>query len=175
MALTKDKKQQVIAEVAEKLKTSRMTVVSAYQGTPVKSLQDLRKQGRENGTVFKVAKNRLVKQAISSVEHLKEVDTQALEGMLLYAFNDEDEVAPAKTIAEFAKKQKTLTFVGAITPQGTFISADDVTALADLPSKPELIASIVATLQSPLDATLNGLSGDLHGLLDGIAAKATPA
>jgi large subunit ribosomal protein L10 len=173
MALTKDKKNEVVSEVAELLKDSKMTVVVAYQGTPVKAMQELRAKGRENGTKLKVVKNRLVIKAIQSQENLKEVETSALNGMLLYAFNNEDEVAPAKVLAEFAKTQPTLEFVGAISPEGIFVSADEVKALATLPSKNELIAQVVATLLSPVNDVTNALSGNLHALLDGVESKAT--
>jgi large subunit ribosomal protein L10 len=173
MALTKDKKNEVIAEVAELLSTSKMTVVAAYQGTPVKAMQELRRIGSENGTKLKVVKNRLVIKAIQGQENLKDVETSALSGMLLYAFNSEDEVAPAKVLADFAKKQPTLEFVGAISPEGMFVSADEVKALATLPSKNELIAQVIATLLSPVHDVTNGLSGNLHALLDGVEAKAT--
>jgi large subunit ribosomal protein L10 len=172
MALSKDKKKAVIEEVAQLLQDAKMTVVATYKGTPVKAMQELRSTGRNEGTTIKVAKNRLVKQAIAKVDNLKDVDSSSLEGMLLYAFNTDDEVAPAKVIAEFAKKQKTLEFVGAISNDGKLLSAEEVQALAALPSKPELIASVISTLQSPLDETINGLSGNLHGLLDAVAAKA---
>ena len=173
MALTKEKKQEVIAEVSGLLKDSKLTVVAAYQGTPVKAMQALRRAGAENGTTLKVVKNRLVKQALKSTDTFKEADSSALEGMLLYAFNAEDEVAPAKTIAEFGKKQPTLQFVGAYDADGTFMSADDVKALASLPSKNDLIAQVVATLLSPVNDVTNGLSGNLHALLDGVEAKAS--
>ncbi len=173
MALTKDKKNEVIAEVADLLANSKMTVVAAYQGTPVKALQELRRQGQANGTSLKVVKNRLVIQAIKSQANLKDVETAALTGMLLYAFNNEDEVAPAKVLADFAKTQPTLEFVGAISPEGKFLAADEVKALATLPSKPELIAQVIATLLSPVHDVTNALSGNLHALLDGVEAKAT--
>ncbi len=172
MALTRDKKQAVIEEVTQLLTDAKMTVVATYKDTPVKALQQLRKIGQDEGTTIRVAKNRLVKKALADVKKLKDTDDSALEGMLLYAFNSEDEVAPAKVIADFAKKQKTLEFVGAISDEGKFLTADEVKALAELPSKPELIASVLATLQSPLDGTISGLSGNLHGLLDAVAAKA---
>jgi large subunit ribosomal protein L10 len=173
MALTKDKKNEVIAEVADLLSTSKMTVVAAYQGTPVKAMQELRRKGRDNGTKLKVVKNRLVIQALKAQDNLKDVDTSALSGMLLYAFNNEDEVAPAKVLADFAKTQPTLEFVGAISPEGMFVPADEVKALATLPSKNELIAQVVATLLSPVNDVTNALSGNLHALLDGVESKAT--
>lgn len=172
MALTKDKKNEVVAEVSELLASSKMTVVAAYQGTPVKAMQALRRQGRDNGTTLKVVKNRLVKQAVLNTDSLKSVDTSALTGMLLYAFNAEDEVAPAQVLAQFAKTQPTLEFVGAITSEGKLLSADEVKALATLPSKPQLIAGIINTLNSPVRGVMSGLQGNLHGLLDAVAAKA---
>jgi large subunit ribosomal protein L10 len=173
MALTKNKKDEVVAEVADLLSNSKMTVVAAYQGTPVKAMQALRRQGRDNGTRMKVVKNRLVIKALAANDSLKAADTSALTGMLLYAFNSEDEVAPAQVLADFAKKQPTLEFVGAFSGEGKFLTADEVKALATLPSKNELIAQVIATLLSPVHDVTNGLSGNLHALLDGIEAKAT--
>jgi large subunit ribosomal protein L10 len=147
MALTKAKKHEVVLEVKDLLNTSKMTVVTKYQGTTVKDLQDLRRQGRDNGTKVKVVKNRLVKQALSESDKLKDIDTSILDGMLLYAFNAEDEVAPAQII-------------------------DSVKDLAALPSKDLLIAQVIATLASPLNEVLSGVSGGLHALLDGVSAQA---
>ena len=171
MALTKDKKNVIVKEVADLLSSSKMTVVAKYQGTTVKALQQLRRDARDNGTKVQVVKNRLVIKAIEASDTLKSVDTSALTGQLLYAFNSEDEVAPAKALADFAKKNPTLEFVGAITPEGKFADANEVKALAALPSKNELIAQVIATLAAPLNDSLSALGGDLHGLLDGVGAK----
>lgn len=173
MALTKNEKQDVINEVADLLTTSKMTVVAKYEGTTVKALQQLRRDARENGTKVKVVKNRLVIQALKGSDAHKDTDTSALEGMLLYAFNGEDEVAAAQVLKAFAKQNPSLEFVGAISADGTFVSADDVKALADLPGKDQLIAEVIATLLSPVHDVTNALSGNLHGLLDGIEAKAS--
>ena len=173
MALTKDKKNEVVAEVAQLLAESKMTVVSKYQGTTVKAIQQLRREARDNGTKVKVVKNRLVIKAIQQTDGLKETDTSALEGMLLYAFNSEDEVAPAQALAAFAKQNPTIQFVGAISAEGKFLSAEEVKTLADLPSKEVMIGSVINTLLAPVNDTVNALSGNLHALLDGVADKAT--
>lgn len=172
MALSKDKKHEVVKEVAEALSASKMTVVAKYQGTTVKAIQQLRRDARANGTKLRVVKNRLVVQALHDVDAFKDVDTAALKGQLLYAFNPDDEVAPAQALATFAKQNPNIEFVGAITAQGKFISADEVKALATLPSREQLIAQVIATLTSPLNDVVSGLSGNLHGLLDGVEAKA---
>ena len=173
MALTKQEKGDVIAEVSELLEESKMTVVAKYQGTTVKAMQQLRRQSSENGTKVKVVKNRLVIQALKGVDALKDVETNELQGMLLYAFNSADEVAPAQVLAQFAKANPSLEFVGAISSEGKFLAADDVKALATLPGKDQLIAEVVATLLSPVHDVTNALSGNLHALLDGVEAKAS--
>ena len=172
MALTKDKKNEVVAEVSQLLADSKMTVIAAYQGTPVKAMQALRRTGQDTGTTLKVVKNRLVIKAIQGTDNVKDVDTSALNGMLLYAFNSNDEVAPAQVLANFALAQPTLEFVGAISADGKFLSAEEVKGLAILPSREELIAQVLATLMSPVNDVMSGLSGNLHALLEGIEAKA---
>lgn len=172
MALTKQEKNDVVKQVSELLASSKMTVVARYQGTTVKAMQQLRRDARDSGTKVQVVKNRLVVKALQANDSLKDVETSELTGQLLYAFNSEDEVAPAKALATFAKLNPSIEFVGAITPEGKFVSADEVKALAALPTKNEMIASVVATLLSPVNDITNGLSGNLHALLDGIEAKA---
>ncbi len=173
MALTKEQKQSVVDEIVTLLGESKLTVAAAYAGTGVKPLQELRREAKTNGTTVKVVKNRLVIKAAQSNVRLKDVDVSALKGQLLYAFNSDDEVAPAQVLAMFAKKHPSLQFVGAITADGHFLSANDVKALAELPSKNELIAQVIATLASPLHDVTNALSGNLHALLDGVEAKAS--
>jgi large subunit ribosomal protein L10 len=173
MALTKDKKQAVVQEVVDLLNASKMTVVAKYEGTGVKAMQSLRRDAKQGGTTVKVVKNRLVIQAIKGSDKLKEVETAPLQGMLLYAFNSDDEVAPAQSLHNFAKQNPSLQFVGAINAEGEFLDADSVKALAVLPSKNELIAQVVANLLSPVHDVTNALAGNLHGLLDGIEAKAS--
>lgn len=171
MALTKDEKSAVVKEVSELLKSSKMTVIANYKGVTVKSIQALRKLAKENGTNIKVVKNRLVIQALNNLENMKEVDTASLKEQLLYAFNAEDEVSPAKALSDYAKKDPALEFVGAITAEGKFISADEVKALASLPGKNQLIAGIVNTLQSPVRNTMSALGGNIHGYLQAIEAS----
>ena len=173
MALTKSGKDDVVAEVSELLSTSKMTVVAKYQGTTVKALQSLRKEAKANGTKVKVVKNRLVIKALQSNDTLKDADVSELTGMLLYAFNGEDEVAPAHILNDFAKANPSIEFVGAFTAEGKFIDANDVKALAGLPSKDQLIGQVIAQLLSPVHDITNALSGNLHALLDGVADKAT--
>lgn len=172
MAISRDKKQSLVSELTELLSTAKMTVFAHYDGLTVADMQKLRRAARENGIVIKVVKNRLVRVAVSQNDALKNVDVSGLTGQLLYAVSSEDEVAPAQSLAAFAKTNPNLKLAGAISAEGKLLKVDEVKALATLPSKDELIAQVVATLTSPLNDVMNGLSGNLHGLLDGVEAKA---
>jgi len=173
MAITRDKKNTLVAELSDMLSSAKMTVFAQYQGLNVADVQDLRRAAREAGVTITVVKNRLVRVALGSSDTYKDTDTSALTGQLLYAISDADEVAPAQVLNTFAKTHPQLVFVGAFSGDGTLLSADDVKALAGLPSKNQLIAEVVAQLLSPVHDVTNALSGNLHALLDGVSAKAT--
>lgn len=172
MAISKDTKQVQVAAFSEALNDAKMTVFAHYQGLSVADLQELRAKAREAGLTIKVIKNRLVRVALEKNDTYKDIDTSSLTGQLVYAISIEDEVAPAQVLNDFAKTHPALQFAGAFSGDGTLLNADDVKSLADLPSKPQLIAQVVAQLLSPVHDTTNALSGNLHGLLDGIEAKA---
>lgn len=170
MALTKEKKNVIVAELVELLNSSKMTVVAKYEGTTVKAMQELRANAEENETTIKVVKNRLVQKALQQSENHKDAETNDLKGMLMYVFNANDEVAPAQTVFNMAKTEKQLEFIGAFDAQGNFLGADEVKALAQLPSREQMIATVINTLQSPVNGVIGGLKGNLHGLLDAVAA-----
>ncbi len=171
MALTKVKKDVIVKEISDLLENSKLTVAAKYTGTSVKAMQTLRKQAKENGTVVKVVKNRLVIKAIQSSAKHKDSDVSGLNSMLLYAFNAEDEVAPAQTLAQFAKTNPTIEFVGAYTLDGQFIDAIDVKALADLPSKDQLRSMLVGTIAAPLSGFVNVMAGNVRGVLNVLNAR----
>ncbi len=173
MAITKSKKNELVAEVSDLLTTSKLTVFASYNGLTVADIQTLRRAARESGVVIKVVKNRLVRVAMSENPTYKGTDTALLTGQLLYAVSSEDEVAPAKVLNDFAKTHDALQFVGAFGMEGELLDAAAVKALATLPSKNELIGQVVAQLLSPVHDVTNALSGNLHALLDGVEAKAT--
>ena len=173
MAISRDKKQALVAEMNDLFATSRMAVFAQYNGLSVQEVQELRRAAREAGVVIKVVKNRLVRVAMSEQAQYKDTDTSALVGQLLYAVSNEDEVAPAQVLDKFAKTHPALQLVGAFSGEGAALSTAEVKALAGLPSKNQLVAEVVAQLLSPVHDVTNALSGNLHALLDGVEAKAT--
>lgn len=172
MALTKDQKQAVVEQTVSLLQDAKMTVLAKYPGTSVKSMQQLRAQAIENGTNVRVIKNRLFKKALESVGSLKNTDASEITGQLLYAFNSEDELAPAQSLAAFARMNPQMTFVGAITADGNFLSADEVSALSALPSKEQLRAQLIAMIGAPNTSFVNVLAGNIRGIMNALRARA---
>ena len=172
MAISKDKKQQLVADLNELLSDAKMTVFAKYQGLTVAEMQELRAAAREKNVKIKIVKNRLVRVAMGNIAVYKDTDTSALEGQLLYAVSSEDEVAPAQVLAKFAKEHTMLELKGAFSGDGKNLSEQEVQDLSKLPSKEQLIGQVVDMLLSPVNDVTSGLSGNLHALLDGIADKA---
>ena len=172
MAISKDKKNELVADLTELLSNAKTTVYAKYQGLTVAELQDLRKAAREANVQIKVVKNRLVRVAMGQIAVYKDTDTTGLTGQLLYAVSDNDEVAPAKVLAEFAKKHKALDLVGGFSDLGANLSENEVKELAAMPSKDELVAQVVAQLLSPVTDSVSALSGGLSGIVSGLEANA---
>ena len=96
MAKSRETKNQELTELVDLLAESKLTVVAKYAGLSVAQMQELKNDSKESATLVRVSKNRLVKLAASKVDNLKGSDLSVLNGQLLYAFNTEDEVAPAQ-------------------------------------------------------------------------------
>jgi len=172
MALTRDKKEQVISEIEGLLSDSKLTVIAKYQGTSVTAMQQLRRAATSEGTKLHVVKNRLFKRALAANDKFKNIDTAEFVGQLLYAFNSEDEVAPARSLADFAKTNPQLEFVAAITADGQLLAAAAVKDLASLPTKNVLRAQLVGTIGAPLSSFVNVLAGNVRGVLNVLNGRA---
>jgi len=171
MALSHEKKEAIVNDLVEKFSSTKITVMASYTGLTVQEAQELRKAANENGTVLLIVKNRLVKVAMSKVEALKDVETSNLEGQLMYAFNENDEVAPAQTLANFAKNHPAIDLKGAFDSAGETMDEAQVKQLASLPSKEQLRGQLVGTIAAPLSGFVNVLSGNLRGLVNVLNAR----
>ncbi|MEK9200087.1 50S ribosomal protein L10 [Ureibacillus sp. 179-F W5.1 NHS] len=140
-------KKVQVQEIAEKFQAASSVVVVDYRGLTVAQVTELRKQLRESGVEFKVYKNTLTRRAaeIAGVAGINEF----LTGPNAVAFSNEDVVAPAKIINEFAKKNEALEIKAGII-EGNVSSADDVKALAELPSREGLLSMLLSVLQAPV-------------------------
>ena len=157
MAISKDKKNTLVAELTELLSDSKMVVYAKYQGLSVKELQELRKAAREAGVKIKVVKNRLVKVAMKEIAAYKDTETSGLTGQLLYALGADEDFDAAKVLAKFAKAHDKMELIGGFNADGTTLSTEEVKTLGNLPTKNELIAQVVDTLLSGVNGIVSGL------------------
>ncbi len=172
MALSREKKEQVVEQIEKLLADSKLTVVAKYQGTPVKAMQQLRRAAAAEGTKLYVIKNRLFKRALADNDSLKDIDTAEFVGQLLYAFSSQDEVLPARSLADFAKTNPQIEFVAAITADGQLLEASAVKDLASLPTMNVLRAQLIGTISAPVSGFVNVLAGNLRGVLNVLKARA---
>ncbi|MGG1555989.1 MULTISPECIES: 50S ribosomal protein L10 [Paenibacillus] len=140
-------KQAAVAEVTEKFKASACTVVADYRGLNVAQVTQLRKSLREAGIEFTVLKNSLARRATANAE-LTELD-EFLTGPTAIAFSNNDIVAPAKILTEFAKKNDKLSVKAGVV-EGRVVGYDQIKALADLPSREGLLSMLLSVLQAPV-------------------------
>lgn len=172
MAISRQKKETQVSELAQAIGTAKLVAVAQYQGLTVKELQTLRREAREAGVTIKVVKNRLVRVAMSQADHFKDADTTPLIGQLLYATSDSDEVAPAQALAKFAKTHEALKLIAGYDATGALLGEADIKALANLPTKDQLRGMLVGTIGAPLSGFVNVLAGNVRGVLNVLNARA---
>ncbi|MCH3949482.1 MAG: 50S ribosomal protein L10 [Acidaminococcus sp.] len=151
-----------VAELKELLTSSQGVVLVNYCGLTVAEDTELRKQMREAGVKYMVAKNTFIRIAA------KEAGIEGLDGILeqntALACSTDDPVAPAKISHNFGKDHKALEIKGGLL-NGKAISVDEINALAELPSKEELLAKLVGSMQAPISGLVNVLHGTLRSLV----------
>ncbi|MEI6228997.1 MAG: 50S ribosomal protein L10 [Candidatus Saccharibacteria bacterium] len=172
MAISRDKKNTLVAELTELFATAKGTVGAAYTGLSVKNLQELRAAARANDVVIKVAKNRLVRVALGSNDKFKAADTSLLTGQLVYAFSSTDEVAPAQVLAKFAKLHPELKLVAGFDNTGVTLDSATVNALASLPTKDQLRGQLVSVIAAPLTGFLGVANGAQRGFAQVLSQRA---
>lgn len=147
MSSAVEQKKQLVEEIAEKLKNSVSTIVVDYRGLNVAEVTKLRKQLREAGVEFKVYKNSLTRRAAEAVD-LNGL-TEVLTGPNAIAFSNEDVVAPAKILNNFAKEHEALEMKAGVI-EGKVSSVEEIKALAELPSREGLLSMLLSVLQAPI-------------------------
>lgn len=140
-------KKQVVSTISEKIKNSQSTILVDYRGLTVAEVTELRKSLREAGIEFKVYKNSMVVRAAEE-NNLSEL-SEHLTGPTAIAFSNEDVVAPAKILNDFAKKHEALEIKAGVI-EGRIASLEEVKALAELPSREGLLSMVLSVLQAPI-------------------------
>jgi large subunit ribosomal protein L10 len=166
LSLNLDQKRAVVSEVSEKLGTAQAVVVAEYRGLPVDAMTDLRAKARQDGVYFRVLKNTLVRRAVQDTPFAGL--SGQLVGPLAYGISD-DPVAVAKVLNDFAKvNDKLVIRAGAMRNQ--VMSAKDVSALASMPSREELLAKLMGTMQAPVSQFVRTLNEVLTRFVRALAA-----
>ncbi len=140
-------KQLVIDEIKAKLETAKSAVVIDYKGITVAEADAMRKKLREANVDYKVYKNTLVNRAIQGTGFEGMADV--LSGPSAFAISSEDAVAPARVLNDVMKEFKKMSFKGGYV-EGTYYDAEGIQAIATLPSREELIAKFMGSIQSPV-------------------------
>ncbi|MEI6850739.1 MAG: 50S ribosomal protein L10 [Candidatus Saccharibacteria bacterium] len=172
MAITRDKKNTLVAELTELFASAKGTVGAAYTGLSVADMQELRANARETNVTIRVAKNRLIRVALAASDKFKSADTNLLTGQLVYAFSNEDEVAPAQVFAKFAKTHPALKLIVGFDDTGSTLDTATVTALAALPTKDQLRGQLVSVIAGPLTGFLSVANGAQRGFTQVLSARA---
>ncbi|AIQ65741.1 50S ribosomal protein L10 [compost metagenome] len=142
-----ESKQEAVNVITGKLQNSVSTVVADYRGLNVAQVTELRKQLREAGVEFQVLKNSLLRRATAAAE-LTELD-EVLSGPTAVAFSENDAVAAAKILNDFAKKNDALKLKGGVV-EGKVVDEAQIKALAELPSREGLLSMLLSVLQAPM-------------------------
>ncbi len=163
MPKTKAQKQEIVASVAEKFRKMKAAAFASISGFTMAQADDLRSKAKEQGVDLFITKKTLLGLAAKDAE-VEGLDPRAFEGSILSAVSYDDEVAAARLLKDFQKENEAFTFVAGVL-EGKGISAEEVTKLAALPSKPELYAKLVGSINAPVSGFVNVLAGNLRGLV----------
>jgi large subunit ribosomal protein L10 len=157
-----------VGELTGKLQRANLVVLTDYRGLTVRDLANLRRQLREAGVEYEVAKNTLLRLAAknSGVEGADDL----LTGPTAVAFCYDDIVAPAKTLTDFARTSRILNVRGAVL-EGRLIGPEAVTRLATLPPVEQLHAEVVGAIGGPLAGFVGVLNGLLQTLVGTLEAR----
>ena len=172
MAITREAKEQAVAKLTDELGRINLAVMTDYRGLTVAEIEELRGLMRQEGMIYRVTKNTLLRIAAKSNSALAELDPTQFTGPMALAMGFDDEVAPARVIFQYAKAHNALEIVGAITGEGELLSAAEVKALASLPTREQLIGQLVGTIAAPLTGFVGVLGANVRSIVNVLNALA---
>ena len=146
MSLNLEEKKEVVAEVAARISKAQTIVLAEYRGLPVENVTQLRAKARASGVYLRVLKNTLARRAVKGTPFEKLADHMV--GPLAYGISD-DPVAAAKVLHAYAKENDKLVIKGGALPNHV-MNAKEIASLATLPSREELLAKLMGTMNAPI-------------------------
>lgn len=165
MPKNKIQKQEILRNISEKIKKSKSIVFAGFNALTVKNNESLRALLKKENSEYYVAKKTLMNLAFK--DQIADLNVRGYDGKVAAIFSYGDEVAPAKALGLFRKdkeKMDKIFFLGGIL-DGKLLSKAEVEALSELPSKTELHAKLVGSLNSPISGFVNALAGNLRNLV----------
>ena len=164
---TKAFKSEKIEAMKAKIEKAQVAILTEYKGYSVEEITNLRRVLQKEGGDYMVTKNTLAKIALKDTNF--EVLSELMTGATAIAFGFTDQVAPAKVVAQFIKDSKKGAMLGGAL-DGKLLSAKEAEALSKLPSKEELYAKILGSINSPASGIANSLSAVMSQLTRAMAA-----
>ncbi len=161
--LTRNQKHELVKELIEKIKAAKSVVFVDFKGLKVKDATILKRSLRAAGVEYVVVRKTLIDIALKNAG-IEGANIAKVEGQVALSLSNLDEVAAAKIIDTFAKTNENVKMLGGVL--GTqLMNADEVKALAKVPSKEQLLGQLVGTLNAPISGFVNVLAGNLRGLV----------
>jgi large subunit ribosomal protein L10 len=157
-----EQKERVVEQLTARMREAPAMIVTDYRGLTVTQVADVRRALREAGATFHVAKNTLAKIAATKAERLDLIEL--LEGPTAIAFVADDPSAAAKKLSDLARQTRILQVRGAVM-DGQTLTADDVRALGELPSKDVLQGQVVGAIAGPVQGAYNVFAAPLREFL----------
>jgi large subunit ribosomal protein L10 len=158
MAITRQKKEEILAELVKKFQDSKSVAFGQYAGMSVSDLAEMRGQMREVGVEFKVAKKTLMRLAAKEIG--LELPDEILEGTIGVAFSYDDVVSGPKALKTTSKTHEVVKLMGGIM-DGKVLSFEEIQELASLASREELLAKFVGMISAPLQNFYGGISSPM--------------
>jgi len=162
MAKNKEQKQKIVGNLKEKVSQMKSLVFFGYEGLNVKDIEDLRHKCKEADIEYTVPKKTLL--SVAMKEAGIEADPKEIKGNYGIAISLKDEVVVAKILHDFAKTHEAAKILGGIF-SGKLADSTMVLQLAKLPSREELLAKLIGSINAPVSGFVNVLAGNMRGLV----------
>ncbi|MFH1129564.1 MAG: 50S ribosomal protein L10 [Patescibacteria group bacterium] len=165
--LTKKQKQEIVEELADKIKRQKSLIFTDAKGVKVKDIQIIRKELRKLEGEYRVAKKTLMKLALK--KEGKEMDLSEFSGSLASSFGYGDPISLIKVLTKLAKTNDKFKILGGMV-EGRVLSALEIKELSKIPSREILLAKLVGSIKSPISGFANVLQGNLRNLIGVLSA-----
>lgn len=169
MPKTRIQKEVQLVKLVDKLKSSKATILTEFTGLTMEDLDNLRAKARKEGVSFQIAKNTLLDKA-SKEAGIDGLITQKMGKQIAIATGGDDEIAVSKLIYQFAKEHSEKIKIYAGILEKKLVPVDMINQLAQLPSREELLAKLVGTLNSPISGFVRVLNGPMQSFYNVVKA-----